>query len=367
MQGPGQSSASSASAAGDGKAATPQIGVPEQVASDIYRICVPLPDNPLRTLNSYVIAEGERPLVVDLGFDLPECYEALTRGLHSLDISWEDVDVLFTHGHPDHCGMINRVARPKTTFYAGFRSFYDVHEEYHVHNRGFLAWLRGGYELLPKGCIFPPVSEQERRQILNHAIDYSSMGGVAIPHTDIAPQLLRDGDCLVRGKRRFQVIGTTGHSPSHRCLYDPSDKLLICGDQLLARITPVIVSFSLGETVLADYIGSTRALAEKDCAIALTGHRQFIEDVPKRAAELIEHHRQRSSEILHALSDNPVELVTIAKAVTWRSPIPNWDDWPLKQKYFSLGETLSHLSDLESRGLVDHEIEGESIRFKIKQ
>lgn len=352
---------------GDEKTLAPQAGAPEQVARNIYRICVPLPNNPLRTLNSYVIAEGDRPLVVDLGFDLSECYEALTHGLHSLDISWEDVDVFFTHGHPDHCGMINRVARPKTTFYAGFGSFYDVHAEYHVHNRGFLAWLNGGYELLPNDCDAPPISELERQQIINRTIDYSSMGEVAIPDTDIVPQLLRDNDAFVRGSRKFQVIGTAGHSPSHICLYDPADKLLICGDQLLARITPVIVSFALGEAALSDYIDSTISLAKKDCALALTGHRQFIEDVPSRAAELIEHHQRRSDEILYALNDNPVELVTITKAITWRSPIPNWDDWPLKQKYFSLGETLSHLSDLESRGLVDHEIEGESIKFKIKQ
>lgn len=46
---------------------------------DIYRIEVPLPDNPLRYLNSYVLFGPERVAVIDTGFNRPECREALLR------------------------------------------------------------------------------------------------------------------------------------------------------------------------------------------------------------------------------------------------------------------------------------------------
>ena len=346
--------------------ASSQFGIPELVTRGIYRIGVPLPNNPLCSLNSYVVMEDPRPLIIDLGFDMQECYDALTDGLHALGLSWNDVDVFFTHGHPDHCGLVNRVRRPGTSFYAGFGSFYELHVGNHVHNRGFRAWMAGSYEILPQGCSFPPISPEERQQIIQHSIDYSTMDEVMIPSSDVSLQLLQDGDALQRGRRRFQVIATKGHSDNHLCLYDPCEKLLICGDQLLAGITPVVISFALGESVLKEYISSVEALARLDVSMALSGHRGSIPNVPQRAAELVEHHIRRSMEILSALGEGPAGLVEITKRVSWRNPVPNWEDWPLKQKYFSMGETLSHLSNLESEGLVSHQVREDGLRFQIK-
>ncbi len=46
--------------------------MPEEVASNLYRIVVPLPDNPLKEINSYVITSGDRNLVIDTGMNRPE-------------------------------------------------------------------------------------------------------------------------------------------------------------------------------------------------------------------------------------------------------------------------------------------------------
>lgn len=336
---------------------------PEQVARDVYRICVPLPNNPLRALNSYVILEGARPLVIDLGFNKQECYDVLVSGLAALGLAWDDVDVFFTHGHPDHCGMVNMVRRPSTTFYAGFASFYEPQEVHHVDNRGFRAWLQGGYEFLPQGYSRPQVTSEEKLQIAQQSIDYSSMEEVVIPSSDVTPHVLHDGDVFVRGSRRFEVIETKGHSEGHLCLYDPDDKLLFCGDQMLAKITPVVSTFALGAPVLKEFIASTKALGQLGARLALGGHRDPILDVACRAEELVEHHEKRNDEIVHALEGGALGLIEITKSITWRSPIPNWDDWPLKQKFFSMGETLAHLSYLESEGQIGYRIEGRGVLF----
>ena len=49
----------------------------EQIAKDIYRIEVPLPNNPLRSLNSYFLRGEERDLLIDTGFRRPVCQAAL--------------------------------------------------------------------------------------------------------------------------------------------------------------------------------------------------------------------------------------------------------------------------------------------------
>ena len=341
-----------------------QFGIPHLVARDIYQICVPLPNNALRVLNCYVVMEQPRPLVIDTGFDMPECYDALTQGLNALGLSWDEVDIFFTHGHPDHCGLVNRVGHENTTFYAGFSSFHELHRAYYAEIRGFRAWMSGGCEILPEGCLHPVLTAEEDQNVRDAAYDYGDMDEVAIPISDVELCVLKDGDTFQRGSRKFQVIGCTGHSPNHICLYDPADKTLICGDQMLAKITPVIASFALGENLLQNYLLSIEKLAQFDISTALTGHRALLQNVPARAKELAEHHEQRSREILLAMNAEAANLVDITKSVTWRNPIPNWDDWPIKQKFFSLGETLVHITFLESKGLVSHELTQGSVIFR---
>ena len=43
----------------------------------LFRLPIPLPRNPLRELNAYLIRGRERSLLIDTGFRLPECRQAL--------------------------------------------------------------------------------------------------------------------------------------------------------------------------------------------------------------------------------------------------------------------------------------------------
>ena len=56
---------------------------------DIYKIYVPLPNNPLKNLNCYVIKTKDKNLIIDTGFNIEECYNALKEGLHELEIDME--------------------------------------------------------------------------------------------------------------------------------------------------------------------------------------------------------------------------------------------------------------------------------------
>ena len=62
-----------------------------EVAENIYRIGIPLPENPLRELNSYFVrgAQGKRNLLVDTGFRRPECREVLLDGVWGFDFAGE--------------------------------------------------------------------------------------------------------------------------------------------------------------------------------------------------------------------------------------------------------------------------------------
>lgn len=75
------------------------------IEENIYSIFVPLPGNPLKNLNAYLIkSESGRNLLIDTGFRQDECRQALLAGLDELGVSMENTDIFLTHMHSDHTG-----------------------------------------------------------------------------------------------------------------------------------------------------------------------------------------------------------------------------------------------------------------------
>ena len=76
----------------------------EQVADNIYAFPIVLPNNPLKWLNCYVVSSGGRNLLIDTGFNRPECREALLGGMRQLGLTADNTDIFLTHLHSDHTG-----------------------------------------------------------------------------------------------------------------------------------------------------------------------------------------------------------------------------------------------------------------------
>ena len=91
--------------------------MPEQIIPNLYRIPVPLPGNPLKELNAYLIRGTDRPLLVDTGFRQEPCRQALFAQLAELGLGPGDVDVLLTHLHSDHAGLAPEAAGERGVIY----------------------------------------------------------------------------------------------------------------------------------------------------------------------------------------------------------------------------------------------------------
>ena len=76
----------------------------EKVADNIYTFPIVLPNNPLKWLNCYVVSSGGRNLLIDTGFNRPECREALLGGMRQLGLAADNTDIFITHLHSDHTG-----------------------------------------------------------------------------------------------------------------------------------------------------------------------------------------------------------------------------------------------------------------------
>ena len=62
----------------------------EEILPNLYKIEVPLPRNPLKAINSYIIKGQGQFLIIDTGMNRKECISVMSAGLKELDVFKED-------------------------------------------------------------------------------------------------------------------------------------------------------------------------------------------------------------------------------------------------------------------------------------
>ena len=198
-------------------------------APEIFRIYVPLPENPLKMLNSYVIKTKEGNLLIDTGFCRSECMEGLRQGIEELEISLKNTRIFITHLHSDHSGLVPWLLETEPM------KVYMGKEDYNYLNRdlGSEHWSVLEQRFLEEGF---PEDVMLRLRNTNQARTFA-------PPEKVEAELLEDGAVLEIGEYHFQCIKTPGHTPGHMCLYLIEEKILFSGDHVLFDITPNITSW----------------------------------------------------------------------------------------------------------------------------
>ena len=82
----------------------------EEILPELFRIKIPLPESPLKYLNSYVIRDSKRNLIIDTGLNRKECLDAMMGGLKKLGVELTQSDIFITHLHADHFGLVAKLA-----------------------------------------------------------------------------------------------------------------------------------------------------------------------------------------------------------------------------------------------------------------
>ena len=135
---------------------------------------------------------------------------------------------------------------------------------------------------------------------------------------------------------------------------------MFLGDHVLFDITPNITAWNGVEDSLGDYLRSLEEIRCYPIEIPLPGHRGVTGDVAARTRALAAHHAARLNETLDVVRTNPGHTVyEIAGRMTWRIRARNWDEFPVAQKWFAVGEAMAHLDYLTRRGQVERRASGE--------
>lgn len=307
----------------------------EEIFQNLFRAQIPLPDSPLKFINSYMFKGRPRNLIVDTGLNRVECRRAMADAVRAVGIDLAETDFVITHAHADHIGIAKELAGERSQVFLGTADALLLSK--------WTSWEG----LFPIAASYGFPKEELARGIEGNR----NMGfrGEDAPKTTA----LEEGRTFSVGAYRLEAVATPGHSPGHTCLYEPERKLLLSGDHILGEISPNITSWRPGNP-LNDYLASLRKTDELDVDCVLPGHRSPFRDHRRRIRELQTHHEQRLEDVLLLLDQGARTPYELAAGMKW-DLAGSWARWAFTQRWFAMGEALAHLRYLEAEGAVEEE------------
>lgn len=310
-------------------------------APDVYRIPLPLPNDGLRAVNVFAVADGPGWTLIDSGWALSEARELLAAALAELGAGFPDVHrFLVTHVHRDHYtqavvlrrefGMRVALGRGEQP---GLENLCDPEREGSVHEDRLRR--AGAGELLRRIAAEQP-----------EPVDLS----VWAPPDD----WIADGDEIAVGATRtLRAVATPGHTQGHVVFADEAGDLLFAGDHVLPRITPSIGLEPVGaRSPLADFLTSLELIRKRPDAALLPAHGMVGMRVHERVDELLAHHVTRLDATLAAVAQGRSTAYEVAAVLPWTRRARRLHELDLFNASLATTETAAHLDVLAERGLV---------------
>ena len=315
-----------------------------EIATGVYQLKVPIPDNPLGHTNVYLLqGDGEYHLI-DTGWNDAAAFQVLSNQLGEIGVSFKKISqIIITHAHLDHYGLSSRLKELSRAKIAMHRLEKDL---LGFRNINMEEFFRQTEQWLQINGV--PTSE-----LPASPISFTRMRRVS---PAVLPDITLQGkETISAGAFNLQVIWTPGHSPGHICLYEPNRKVFFSGDHILPTITPN-VSLQPQSTAnpLGDFLNSLNNVKQLDVNLVLPAHEYQFADLPTRVDEIIHHHELRNLEVLEAISKEPKTAYQISQRITWMPAfggvsfqgLAPWD------KRMAISETLAHLEAMRVDGRI---------------
>lgn len=319
---------------------------------DVYIIKVPLPENPLRELNSYLILSEGEALLIDTGFKHPDSKAALMGALKELNVDRRHLKIFLTHLHTDHIGLADEVAGESAEIYMSgedYRRYRESLEPEHWKESDQL-FLQEGFS---KGGLKQIVTTNPARKYM--------------PERVFEASCISDGEKLYVGNTELICVQTNGHTPGHFSLYLPEEEIMFLGDHILYDITPNITAWMGVEDSLRDYLKNLDKIKEYPMQMALPGHRKVSKPVKERIEEIKRHHQIRLDGTIQIIKERPGSNADeIAALLKWSMRGKSWEEFPMEQKWFAVGEIIAHLDYLRHENVIAKELVDGIYRYYMK-
>jgi glyoxylase-like metal-dependent hydrolase (beta-lactamase superfamily II) len=306
----------------------------------VHRIPLPLPNDGLRAVNVYAIADGDGLTLIDSGWALTEARQQLEAALAGIGHELGDVRrFLVTHVHRDHYTLaivVRRLFGSQVMLGAGEQESL----ERIIDNRRERRGPGNPGLLLRSGAA--PLLERLRRE----ASDPDEGSEWEKPDDWLA-----DADEIEVHGRTLRVIATPGHTKGHVVFADAGNGLMFAGDHVLPHITPSIgLEGARPELPLGDYLSSLRLVRSMPDLRLLPAHGPVTGSVHARVDELISHHERRLDASAEVIRQGAATAYEAARVLTWTRRERHFDELDLFNQMMAVMETAAHLDVLVTQG-----------------
>ncbi|WP_033291980.1 MBL fold metallo-hydrolase [Amycolatopsis jejuensis] len=322
-----------------------------EVAAGVYRIPLPLPNDALRAVNVYAIADGTNLVLVDSGWALAEARQLLADALKGIGAELGDVrEFLVTHVHRDHYTQAVVLRRE-----FGNRVALGELEEPSLK-------ASANPDKFPLQAQIDLLRRSGGQDVITAL---SELFGSEPQHTEAdlweePDEWLSPGRRTVLPDREFDVVHTPGHTNGHVVFVDSTAGLLFSGDHVLPHITPSIGFQPVpAELPLNDYLGSLRLVRGMPDQRMLPAHGPVADSVHSRIDELLEHHRQRLETMAAQVEAGASTAFDAASRIGWTRRGRKLSEMDAFNQMLAVLETGAHLDLLTSQSkLAVEEVDG---------
>ena len=305
-----------------------------EIAPGILWARLPLPFR-LNHVNVWLLREADGWTLIDTGAGTPQVREVWETLLGGVLSSGRINRIVATHGHTDHVGLagwlVERTDAPFAATLVEWLSPQVRLAESQAPMRAETVRFMQGH-----GCDTQTIDAFREDRRRTHAL-LGEMPG--------ALERLRDGDVVALGGRQWRVMACGGHALEHASFWCETDRILIAGDQVLSKISPMIGVY-WGEPLadpLADYLTSLeRFRALPADTLVLPSHGLPFKGLHTRVTQLAQHHEMRLDHLAR-LMDAPATTMALTHGLFPKAVAEG-------QGRHALSETIAHANYLVGRG-----------------
>jgi len=321
-----------------------ELGRGERVVPGVWRLRLPLPWPGVPHCNAWAVAAGDGIVLFDTGMHEPGSLAHLERAMAQVNLSLENVRLIVcTHAHSDHYGQAADI----------------------VDRAGCELWMHPNHEHMTRAAQDPEAALERRIEVARQsgvpeeplqAYAEARRGqGFGISRLIEPDRPLLPGVEIQTDLGTWAVYETPGHAPSHVCMFQPEQRMLISGDHLLGRVS-LYYDYGYSPDPAGEFLRSLDVVEQLDARLCLSGHGRTFTDVQGHieANRALVH--ERIAKVHEVIANGPItafDAVPLFYAQAISPMNANW--W--------LSETLCYLTHLEGTGRAER-IPGEPERWR---
>ena len=311
-----------------------------EIAPGILWARIPLPFR-LNHVNVWLLRESNGWTLVDTGTADDKARAVWDELLAGVLSGAPIVRMIATHGHTDHVGLAGWL----------FDRFGGV--PYHI---TLTEWLSAQLRVEEAKS---PLEQTAVTFLDRHGCDEATIDSFSDERIrtrtfmeKLPAEFVRLGDgATVRfGGRQWEVMVCGGHAAAHASFWCADDNILIAGDQVLSKISPMIgvMPHEPEANPLADYLASLdRFRRLPSDALVLPSHGLPFHGLHVRVEELAYHHELRLSALLELMA-TPSTTMELARGL-FPKPVAEG------QGRHAFAETLAHAHYLLATGAAERQ------------